>query len=326
MGKFTTILIILFICTVFFSCLPLFGKKLTVTFTNATIIANGQELTSNESMSFYKGSEVILKVYPNNGYVMGGWMGNNGVEVFNNDDGTHSITMDTDKEVIANIVDNYTALASTWIAGEKDYISMAIDSNKNFALHVYSEDDDSWHTYASGNNIIMNNNGMKFEYKYIDMSGSGLQEVEQPYSLMSACLFDGSTLVAMSHPFYILSGYIMKGGDDETLLGTWVSEIEFIQTESGSTDTQELSVTLTLNDDDTYSFLVIENSFSEIDEEGTYTIDEVAQEITLSPNDDKDIVSTYPYKVIQGGFLLGGEDANHEDLESLIFSKSEVEQ
>jgi hypothetical protein len=325
MGKFTSILIILFICTVFFSCLPLFGKKLTVTFTNATITANGQELTSDKSMSFYKDSEVILKVYPHNGYVLGGWRGNNGVEVFNNDDGSHSITMNTNKEIIADIIDNYTALANTWIGGEKDYISMTIDSYKNFALHVYSEDDDSWHTYASGD-IIMNDNGMKFDYEYIDMYGD-LQEVEQPYSLMSTCLFDGSTLVAMAHPFYSMAGYIMKGGDPETLIGTWFSEIEFIQTESGSTDTQELSVTLTLNEDDTYSFLVIENSLPVIDEEGTYTIDTVEHEISLFPNDDKEDVSIYPYKVtIQDGFLLGLEGASHDNFESLIFSKSEVEQ
>ncbi len=212
-------------------------------------------------------------------------------------------------------------LPGTWYAGETDSIRLTFESDSSFIVEVYDDDDDIWNTLAMGDDYTLNENSLIFNYTHFDMF-TGLEEVEQPYSFEGTTFFDGSTLVTMTHPLYLITGYIMNGGDPDTLLGTWVSEVEFITTESGSTETNTAEVTLILNSDDTYTLEITEEEITKetSTENGTYTIDTVSEEISLTPDGETE-ANVYPYKVIMDGLLFGNEFSTHGNFEALIFTK-----
>jgi hypothetical protein len=212
-------------------------------------------------------------------------------------------------------------LAGTWYAGETDNIRLTIESDESFMAEIYDDEEDIWNTLAMGDSYTLTDNTLKFDYTHIDMF-AGLEEVEQPYSYYSTTLFDGSTLVTMTHPLYLLTGYIMRGGDPDTLIGTWESEMEFITTEEGTTETGIAEVTLTLNNDDTYTLEIVDEEVTKetSTENGTYTIDTVSEEISLTPDGETE-ADVYPYKVVIGGLLFGNDLSTHGNFEALIYTK-----
>ncbi len=70
---------------------------LIVTFSNATITANGNELTSDIPLTFTEGTDVKLIVTPDTGYQFTEWTGD-----LTGTDNPATITMDTDKDITAN--------------------------------------------------------------------------------------------------------------------------------------------------------------------------------------------------------------------------------
>jgi hypothetical protein len=209
-------------------------------------------------------------------------------------------------------------LTGTWYAGIDDNVRLTIESDKTFLVEVYDDDEGVWNDLVEGDGFTLTNDTIKYDITHMDMF-SGIEPVEQPYSFMSTYLLDGDTFVTMTHPLYLLVGYIMKGGNTDTLIGTWISDLEFVQTEDGTTETGTAEVSFTLNNDDTYSLEIEEDGTTDT-ETGTYSIDTSAKEITLTPDDATESY-IMPYKVTLGGLLLGNAISTPDNFEVLIFVK-----
>ncbi len=210
-------------------------------------------------------------------------------------------------------------LTGTWYGGMDDNIRLTIESDKSFLIEVYDDDAGIWNDLVEGDGYVLTNDTIKYEITHMDMF-DGIEPVEQPYSFMSTYLLDGDTFITMAHPLYILVGYIMKGGDTGSLIGTWITDLEFVQTEDGTTETGSAEVAFTLNNDDTYSLEITEDGATET-ETGTYTMDTSAEELTLTPDDGTTDPYIMPYKVTLGGLLLGNGFSSPDNFEALIFNK-----
>jgi uncharacterized repeat protein (TIGR02543 family) len=98
MKRSLILLLVLTISLFFIACPGPVTYKLTVTFSNATVEADGVALTSGTAKEYADGTEVELEVTPATGYVFAGWSGDlsgttNPVKVTMNADKTISVTI-----------------------------------------------------------------------------------------------------------------------------------------------------------------------------------------------------------------------------------------
>jgi hypothetical protein len=100
MKKLLIILLALSISLFFIGCPKPVQYELTVTFSNATVTANGDELTSGTAVEYEEGTEVELVVDPDDGYMFDEWTGDIGDAT--STDTTITITMDANKNITAN--------------------------------------------------------------------------------------------------------------------------------------------------------------------------------------------------------------------------------
>ncbi len=146
MKKLLIILLVLSISLFFIACPKPVQYELTVTFSNATVTADGNEMTSGEAMEFEEGSEVELEVTPDSGYVFDGWSGD-----LTGTDNPATVTMDANKSITAEVSEDeppvqydltVTFSNATVTANGDDLTSgtpMTFDENTSVTLEVTAD-------------------------------------------------------------------------------------------------------------------------------------------------------------------------------------------